>query len=52
VLNQQLIDFIGSKAAGLINQHHWDVIANGVSQAIGFANELVFFGIQMQSAFA
>jgi hypothetical protein len=47
-----LSDFISAHATRFINQHDRHIIPNGVSQAISFADEFMFLGIEMQLAFA
>jgi hypothetical protein len=40
-----LKNFIGTQSARFIHQHDRNIITNGVSQAVSFANEFMFSGI-------
>jgi hypothetical protein len=51
ILNN-LENFVSTKIACFLNQHHRNIISNGISKTVGFANKFMLLGIKMQLAFA
>jgi hypothetical protein len=51
ILNN-LENFVSTETACFLNQHHRNIISNGIGKAVGFANQLMPLSIKMQLAFA